>query len=257
MKYIFTTIGLFGALLFAQGSSYPPPSTLITVPTAGTLVRGSYSFELRVQNHGGVLGSLAAGITDRFQFGLSFGANNFIGADSLEWYPRPEANLKYQLINETTSMPGIALGLNTQGYGRYDAAPERKRYETKAYGLYAAASKNWKFFLGNIGLHGGVNYNFTEVTDGDKDPNVFFGTDMELNPEIAILVEYSGAFNENNKDLQSMALNNGGYLNAAVRWTFVEHLHIEIDFNNLLFNRDNNDIDYFTRELKLTYIEYF
>jgi len=44
-------------------------------------------------------------------------------------------------------------------------------------------------------------------------------------------------------------------LNAAIRWTFVEHLHIEIDFNNLLF--DNEQVESFTRELKITYIEYF
>ena len=44
-------------------------------------------------------------------------------------------------------------------------------------------------------------------------------------------------------------------LNAAVRWTFVERLHIEMDFNNLLFNEDK--VDYFNRELKIIYIEYF
>jgi hypothetical protein len=40
-----------------------------------------------------------------------------------------------------------------------------------------------------------------------------------------------------------------------VRWTFVDHLHIELDFNNLLF--DDDKVDYFNRELKITYIEYF
>jgi len=44
-------------------------------------------------------------------------------------------------------------------------------------------------------------------------------------------------------------------LNAAIRWTFVERLHIEMDFNNLLFNKDK--VNYFNRELKIIYIEYF
>lgn len=255
MKIKLSIIFFLVTVLLAQNSSYPPPTSLITAPTAGTLVRGSFSFEMRIQNHGGLATALAAGITDRFQFGVSYGANNFIGDDSLKWYPRPEASLKYRLIDETMTMPGIALGINTQGFGRYHSESNLKRYDTKAYGLYAAVSKNWKFLLGNIGIHGGVNYNFTETTDGDNDPNMFMGIDMEVNPELSFLVEYNSAFNENNKNLQSMALNESGYLNAAVRWTFVQHLHIEVDFNNLLFNKKN--VDYFNREIKLTYIEYF
>jgi hypothetical protein len=54
---------------------------------------------------------------------------------------------------------------------------------------------------------------------------------------------------------QNVAINKGGYLNTAIRWTFVERLHIELDFNNLLF--DESKVDYFNRELKITYIEYF
>ena len=63
------------------------------------------------------------------------------------------------------------------------------------------------------------------------------------------------ALNENNMQSKNLAINKGGYLNAALRWTFVDHLHIEMDFNNLLF--DNDKVDYFNRELKITYIEYF
>ena len=58
--------------LFGQGTSYPPPTTLVTIPTAGTLVRGSFSMEMRVQKGGGMSTALQAGITDRFQFGLSY-----------------------------------------------------------------------------------------------------------------------------------------------------------------------------------------
>ena len=82
--FLLTTIG------WAQ--SYPPPTTLVTVPSAGTLVRGSYAMQMRVQKGGGLTSSLSVGITDRFQFGLSFGSANLIGDDSLVWYPRPEAN---------------------------------------------------------------------------------------------------------------------------------------------------------------------
>jgi outer membrane receptor protein involved in Fe transport len=78
---------------------------------------------------------------------------------------------------------------------------------------------------------------------------------MEFNPEFSIIGEYNAAMNENDMTAETIAINRGGYLNAAVRWTFVEHLHIELDFNNLLFDEDK--VDYFSRELKITYIEYF
>ena len=56
--FLLTTIG------WAQ--SYPPPTTLVTVPSAGTLVRGSYAMQMRVQKGGGLTSSLSVGITDRF-----------------------------------------------------------------------------------------------------------------------------------------------------------------------------------------------
>lgn len=250
------SISLFILLsTFGWAQSYPPPTTLVTVPSAGTLVRGSYSMEMRVQKGGGLTTSLSVGITDRFQFGLSFGSANLIGDDSLIWYPRPEANLKYRLIDETESMPGVSFGVNTQVLGHFNAADSLMRYDVKAMGLYLAGSKNWKTPLGNLGVHAGTNYNFAEVNDGDKDMNYFFGFDMEFNPELSLLLEYNAALNENDMTAKTMSISKGGYLNAAIRWTFVEHLHIELDFNNLLF--DDEKVDYFQRELKITYIEYF
>ncbi len=255
MKLINFSIIISILSTFGIAQTYPPPTTLVSIPSAGTLVRGSYAMQMRVQKNGGLTSSLSVGITDRFQFGLSFGSANLIGDDSLEWYPRPEANLKYRLIDETTSMPGLSLGLDTQGQGQFNEADTLMRYDVKAMGIYAAASKNWFTPLGNLGLHMGTNYNFAEVNDGDKDINYFFGFDMEFNPELSILLEYNAALNENEMTAKTMSISKGGYLNAAIRWTFVERLHIEMDFNNLLF--DDEKVDYFNRELKITYIEYF
>ena len=256
MKFLKSSI-IIGLLCITSGwaQTYPPPTTLVTVPSAGTLVRGSYAMQMRVQKGGGLTSSLSVGITDRFQFGLSFGSANLIGDDSLVWYPRPEANIKYRIIDETESMPGISFGLDTQGQGQYNDADSLMRYDVKAMGLYAAASKNWVTPLGNLGVHMGTNYNFTEVNDGDKDVNYFFGFDIEFNPELSVIMEYNAALNENDMTAKTMSISRGGYLNAAIRWTFVEHLHIEMDFNNLLF--DEEKVDYFQRELKITYIEYF
>ena len=244
---------LISVVHLVDGQEYPPPTDLISVPTAGTLMRGSFSMDMRIQDEGGLVLGLSAGITDRFQFGMSFGSPNLIGDENLEWYPRPEAKLKYLILDENLSMPAFALGLNTQGSG--DFVDTLQRYEIKALGLYGAMSKNWKSPLGNIGLHTGLNYSFLETEDGDSDPNLFFGMDVEFNPEFSFLLEYNSALNENGMTARTMSVSKGGYLNAALRWSFVESLHLELHLNNLLF--DDEEVDYFKRELKITYIEYF
>ena len=244
---------LISIVHLVKAQEYPPPTDLISVPTAGTLMRGSFSMDMRIQDEGGLVLGLSAGITDRFQFGMSFGSPNLIGDENLEWYPRPEAKLKYLIVDENLSMPAFALGLNTQGSGDY--VDTLQRYEIKALGLYGAMSKNWKSPLGNIGLHTGLNYSFLETEDGDSDPNLFFGVDVEFNPEFSFLLEYNSALNENGMTARTMSVSKGGYLNAALRWSFVESLHLELHLNNLLF--DDEEVDYFKRELKITYIEYF
>ncbi len=238
-----------------NAQSYPPPSTLITIPTAGTLQRGSFALEMRIQKFGGLTSSISVGLTDRFQLGISYGSANLIGDDSLIWYPKPETNLKYLLIDESETSPGISLGIDTQGLGKFNSGDSLMRYDTKALGLFAVASKNWATPLGNLGWHFGSNYNFVETNDKDKDVNFFMGFDIEFNPELSIMLEYNAALNENNMTSKNIAISRGGYLNAGIRWTFVERLHIEMDFNNLMF--DKKKVDYFNREIKITYIEYF
>ena len=238
-----------------NAQSYPPPSTLITLPTAGTLQRGSFALEMRIQKFGGLTSSISVGLTDRFQLGISYGSANLIGDDSLIWYPKPETNLKYLLIDESETSPGISLGIDTQGLGKFNSGDSLMRYDTKALGLFAVASKNWVTPLGNLGWHFGSNYNFVETNDNDKDVNFFMGFDIEFNPELSIMLEYNAALNENNMTSKNIAISRGGYLNAGIRWTFVERLHIEMDFNNLMF--DKKKVDYFNREIKITYIEYF
>ena len=116
-------------------------------------------------------------------------------------------------------------------------------------------SKYWKTPLGNVGIHTGLNHSFLETKDGDDDPNLFFGLDLEFNPEFSFLFEYNSALNENEMTARTMSISKGGYLNAAFRWSFVESLHLELHLNNLLF--DDEKVDYFKRDLKITYIEYF
>ncbi len=249
---ICTGVFLFWSPGSAQVPAYPQPDLLINTPTAGSLDRGSYSTELRMMPDGGVLGGIKVGLTGRFMLGLSYGGSHIIGEDSVEWNPEPGVQVKYRLINEDYSWPALAIGFNSQGYHQYLPGPAR--YELKSSGFYAVLSKNYQF-LGNLGLHAGVNYSL-ETGDDDNDPNLFVGIDKDINEEIALMVEYDTALNDNNTDRGDVVQRHGrGYLNAGVRWTFAEKFHIEFDVNNLL--RNKRTVDTVSREIKAVYIEYF
>jgi hypothetical protein len=250
-----TSAAFLSLLVCLSAQEYPPPTSLVTIPTAGGLVRGAFSADMRLQRNGGLTTSLAVGLSDRFMFGLSYGASNLIGDDEPVPYPRPEVILKYRLIDEGVAFPGIALGIDTQGFGNYNDADSLNRYEIKGYGAYLTASKNWRTPLGNLGIHLGANYNFTENVDEDDDPNLFAGFDFEFNPEFSFLMEYNAALNQNDMTAETLALSKGGYLNAGLRWSLFQNLHLDLHFNNLLF--DEEKVSYFNREIKVTYIEYF
>ena len=236
------------AALYAQDMAISEQRTLINRPTAGSLERGSYDIELRMYPGGGLLGGIAVGLTERITFGTSFGGLNIIGEGEVIWNPRPEANIKYRLMEESYTAPALSIGYSGQGFGKWDE--ELKRYQIKSAGVYAALSKNYSM-VGNLGFHGGVNLSL-EKSDGDEDLNFWIGFDKSINEEISFLGEYDFAINDN----ENNALGSGnGYLNAALRWAFVEELIIELNVNNLLGNRV--DSDEASRELKIIYVEFF
>jgi hypothetical protein len=199
----------------------------------------------------GLWTQIGVGVFERFMFSVSYGGGGIIGNQEIEWYNQPGVEIKYRFIEESVNYPALVLGFSSQGFGNY--IDTLKRYETKARGFYAVASKNYRF-LGNLGVHAGINYNPIEKTDGDADPSFFFGFDKDLNSEISLIAEYDAALNDNHSE-QSMLGKGRGYLNAGLRWNIENKFSIEIDFNNMLLNR--KEVDFMTRELKFTFTEVF
>ncbi|MCH8301048.1 MAG: hypothetical protein IIC39_10980 [Candidatus Marinimicrobia bacterium] len=247
MRVLLTLLAL-PAALYAQDIAISEQRTLINRPTAGSLERGSYDIELRMYPGGGLLGGIAVGLTERITFGTSFGGLNIIGEGPVIWNPKPEANIKYRLMEESYSAPALSIGYSGQGFGKWDE--DKKRYQIKSAGVYAALSKNYSM-VGNLGFHAGVNLSL-EKDDGDEDISLWIGFDKSINEEISFLGEYDFALNDNS----SKSLGSGdGYLNAALRWAFVEELIIELNVNNLLGNRKDSEVS--SRELKIIYVEFF
>jgi len=248
-----------------------PPLNLVSIPTAGTLPRGSFTLESLLIANGGVVPRLYVGFTDNFSFGVSFGVQNLIGGNEPSINKTtPEVQIKYRVFDESEKMPALVYGLDTQGRGLYhavdsifthgifDSTVTLNRYDQKAWGMYMVMSKNWNF-LGNLGLHAGISKSLSENDDGDKDINVFIGIDKELNRSFSFLIEFDAALNDNLTDgdyaLNDITFGKGkGYLNAGIRWAISPNLMLEINFNDI---NQNTEAEYTNREIKVMYSESF
>ena len=248
-----------------------PPLNLVSIPTAGTLPRGSFTLESLLITNGGVVPRLYVGFTDNFSFGVSFGVQNLIGGKKPSINKTtPEVQIKYRVFDESEKRPALLYGLDTQGRGLYHAVDSiftngifvstvtLNRYDQKAWGMYMVMSKNWNF-LGNLGLHAGISKSLSENSDGDKDINFFFGIDKELNRSFSLLVEYDAALNDNlgkgEYALNDITFGKGkGYLNAGIRWAISPNLMLEINFNDI---NQNTEAEYTNREIKVMYSESF
>jgi hypothetical protein len=235
---------------YAGESATIEPTMLIDKPTAGLLKRGSYSVTSDFYQDGGVLVGISVGIFEPFSFGISYGGTNLIGQNKIDMNPLPGVQAKLRIFNESTTVPAIALGFDSQGKEPYLDADTLKRYTIKSPGVYAVASKNYAF-MGNLSLHAGLNRSL-EQTDGDADLNVFVGAEKSLGKDISIMLEYDFANNDNT----GHALGKGnGYMNFGFRWSWGKGLTIGFNLKNITKNQDNVNVG--NRTLQIDYVGSF
>lgn len=254
MKKRFAVLAVFclPLLSFAQGIDVPPRH-IIDMPTAGLLRRGGFDFNVRFYGQSGVNLGMAVGVSRRFMFGTSFGGTEVLGEKKANWNAAPGVLVKYQLLSESLGLPGLTIGLETQGYGAYDDST--KRYQNKSVGAYIVGSKSYDF-LERLDFHAGVNYSL-ERGDRDKDPNLFMGMTLAINRDIEFLAEYDIAFNDDGSTESQKQRRFGdgkGYLNSGIRINVKDVLYLEFFLKNLFKNRTTAE-DY-TREFKITYFQF-
>ncbi len=221
------------------------PRYLIDTPTAGLLKRGAFAMDVDFFQYGGMTIGLSAGALDRLSFGIAYGGAGIIGHDNVTLQKLPGVNIKFRMIDESTAMPAIAVGFDSQGKETYIDSTER--FIIKSRGFFAAASKNYTM-LGNLSLHFGLNYSL-ENKDDDKDLDFFLGAEKSFGPDLSFLFEYDFGFNDNGP--QSLGKGNG-YMNAGMRWSLGNGFTLGFDLKNLVKNQDQ--VTFGNRTIKVEYV---
>ena len=230
-KYrLFFTVVLF--LIISSFSIFAdnlPSCRLVNAPTAGSLPSKSYFLETHFFERGGVGQKFGFGLTNLVDIGISFSGSNIIGSDRVDWQPHVGARVRIRIVEESIRNPAFSIGFDSQGEGTYISGENFNRFRTKSKGYYLAMSRNYSM-LGNLGLHGGVNYSL-EDDDGDKDPSFWIGIDKNIGDLIEFCCEYDFATNDNEN-----ITSDRGYLNGAVKLNLGDAFILEFDLRNILRN---------------------
>lgn len=203
---------------------------LIDMPTAGVLKKGYVSFISDLMPKGAVVSRLEVGVFDGLSFGISYGGENVIGSGEVNWYKYPGVNIRYKIIEESQTLPSVALGFDSQGKGEFFNNADR--FEIKSPGFFGAVSKNYEF-LGYLSLHGAVNYSL-ETKDGDNFVNLAVGLEKTIGRQVSFVAEYNFALNDNKNDLYGRG---NGYMHVGVRWNIGKGLMFGLDLRDMLDNK--------------------
>ncbi len=226
----------------AASIEYP---SLIDMPTSGVLKKGNVGTSFYLMPEGVVIGRIEVGVFNGFSFGISYGAANFIGVGSPDWYKLPGVNVKIKLLDETEAMPALALGFDSQGKGKFYSKlseysvlkegskdVEVNRFKIKSPGFFVASSKNFQF-LGYLTLHGCLCYSL-ERDDQDRDLDLIVGAEKTLGSQLSLLAEFDFSVNDNGK----YSFGDGqGYFNAGIRWSLGDGFTIGFDLRDLFSNK--------------------
>ena len=221
------------------------PREVIDLPVAGTMSHGEFGLGLRVYPNGGVLSDFSIGLYDRFLAVVYYGGENLIGEGSVNWNPQIGVDVRLRIIDENLLLPGIAVGVSTQGYGGY--IDQTERYSIKSRGLYIVGSRNYIGPLGNFGVHVGANISF-ERDEDDKDLNLFVAANIATKTVGEALLEYDLGLNDN-EDLSIGS--DKGYFNIGYRFFVSPNFNLSFYFKNLFENTKNNKN--FGREIRIEY----
>ena len=219
---------------------------LIDMPTAGILEKGFVGVINDILPSGVLIAYLEVGVFKNMSFGISYGGANIIGTGSIDWYKWPGINIRARILNETTTVPALTIGFDSQGKGTY--FNDESRYSIKSPGFFGGISKHFEL-LGFLALHATGNYSL-ESKDGDNFVNLLVGLEKTIGAEVSLIVEYNFALNDNKGKFGS----GNGYLNTGLRWSIGNGFTLELDLRDLLHNNQSTSSSA-NRGLRIEYIQ--
>ncbi|MBN1969197.1 MAG: hypothetical protein JXR48_08230 [Candidatus Delongbacteria bacterium] len=253
MKYL----TFFIMLIITSLMSEVRTAKLIDKPTASLLNRGEVELDGRLFKNGGLLVNINAGVFDRFEIGISYGASQVISNVEPNWNGQPGVRVKFVPFYEDYYMPNIAVGFDSQGYGEWLDSDDLQinesdeRYFFKSPGFFAVASKNFYMTsnLGTIGFHAGMNYSIIEKKSKDDKLNFYLGVNKDIGELFDTSIEYDFAINDKYDELTTNKKK--GYLNASFIWNISNEFSLGLVIKDLLRNKEIATES--EREIRFTY----
>ena len=226
------------SLVYAQGSAGSAAKFesryIVEMPTAGILPKSDYVIYGTAFADGGLFAEFTASPFTNFELGLSFSGIRIIGSGDMDFQKIPGVNIKWRIINETSSFPAIAIGANIQGKGYYSKTYDR--FQTQSPGIYVSGSKDMYWYLGYIAFHGGLNYSF-EPSPYQRKINLYAGFEQSLGRAFSVNCEYNANLDDENKHI----MKNKGLLNLAIRASLSKGVTLELQLKDLLKNLKSED----------------
>jgi hypothetical protein len=209
--------------------SLPESRYIVEMPTAGIVPKNSFSIYAAHYSGGGIMGELTASPFEGFNMGLSMSGSNIIGIGDVKWQSLPGISLRYRLFDEKLEFPALLIGISTQGRGNFDN--NNKRFETLSPGLYSTLCKTYKWLLGTVTFHFGLNYSF-EVPPEYRMINYYMGFEQLFNEVFAANLEYNATVDEYNTKYKSKK----GLLNVSLKFYVSKEFTIELQGRDLLIH---------------------
>lgn len=249
IKLIFISLSLIFILNYftsAQGSAGEnaiiETTKIVDMPTAGIMHKGYYQFAFNFFNFGGILSEFNISPVDNFSFGISYSLSGLIGSDKISIQKLPGIYFGWRFLNESYSYPAVLVGFSSQGMGGY--ITEKNRFLVYSPGLFLSASKNFKWLIGSIALHSGVNYSFDPPIN-DRTVNFYAGFEQSIGPFAAINLEYNATLNDENQNIMARK----GLLNSSLRISITKGVTIQLQLRDLLNHQQK--VDAFSRYLAI------
>jgi len=200
----------------------------VNFPTAGVLPKSSFASYTGLGTFGNTMLEIAYSPMVNFEFGLAYSSRNFVGTGDMDFQTLPGVRLKYRFIDETNTMPAIAIGFESQGFGFF--AKGNNRFEQLSPGLFFVASRNFSVPIGMLSLHLGANYNFEESRATSRGYNLYIGMEQTLGSRLSLNAEFNGNLNDNNSNFTNKRL----ILNTSLKYAVTSKVNLELKLEDLL-----------------------